>query len=122
MTEKQKSGDIVIKGLCEDWPGGSRTLEPLNPHRSNRPGVCWFGAEVDRDGTEVWFRITLEKIHEMQESEPQGRGAHLVKALITSMGPDFQLKPGTTNCFKVVWVSNRDDDTGMIERCDCEWS
>ena len=92
MTEKQNLGDIVIEGTCEDWPGGSRTLKPCKPRPSNRPGVHWFGAEVDRDGTEVWFRITWEKIREMQEIEkieqtPQGRGAHLVKALIASMGP-----------------------------------
>ena len=130
MTEKQKLGDIVIEGTCEDWPGSSRTMKPCKPYYSNQePGVHWFraevdrdGSEVDRDGTEVWFRITWEKIGEMKEIEkikqtPQGRGAHLVKALIASMGPDGQLEPGK-NCFKVVWVSGNSDDT-RIERCDC---
>lgn len=124
MTE----GRIVIKGTYEDWPGGSRTLTPCKSGFPKKPGVSWFGAKVDRDGAddgiEVWFRITWEKIHEMQASEkiieqtPQGRGAHLVKALIASMGPDGQLKPGT-NCFKVVWISGNSDDT-RIEHCDCE--
>ena len=123
MTEKQKLGDIVIEGTYEDSPRSSLTLKPCKPHYSNQePGVHWFRAEVDRDCTEVWFRITWEKIGEMKEIEkieqtPQGRGAHLVKALIASMGPDGQLEPGK-NCFKVVWVSGNSDDT-RIERCDC---
>ena len=37
MTEKQKLGDIVTEGTCEDWPGGSRTLKPCKLRPSNCP-------------------------------------------------------------------------------------
>ena len=47
---------IVIAGTRRDWPGGPRTLTPREPTREPN-GTLWFGAELDPDGDQVWFRI-----------------------------------------------------------------
>ena len=48
---------IVIAGRREDWPRGARTLTPREPTREPN-GTLWFGADLDPDGSQVWFRIT----------------------------------------------------------------
>ena len=49
---------IVIEGTREDWPGGPRTLTPLDPEQDepNRQ-TYWFGAELAPDDKEVWFHL-----------------------------------------------------------------
>ena len=37
---------IVIEGTREDWPGGPRTLTPLDPAREPNRQTFWFGAEL----------------------------------------------------------------------------
>ncbi len=95
---------IIIKGRREDWPGGARTLTPLPPLPRGKPfrGAHWFGAELDPDRSEVWFRITGKDIHRMREKTPRARGARLIDELITWMTsddrqlgsdlPDFEVK------------------------------
>ena len=61
---------IVIRGTREDWPGGPRTLRPLDPNREPNRQTFWFGAELDPGNEQVWFRITLEAVHRMQEETP----------------------------------------------------
>ena len=53
---------IVIKGRRGDWPGGARTLTPHEPGREPNRQTFWFGAELDPDGSQVWFRITSEAV------------------------------------------------------------
>lgn len=55
MTDDGRA--IVIEGKREDWPGGIRILTALPPE-PQKPRACWFGAALDPDGNEVWFRIT----------------------------------------------------------------
>ena len=57
---------IVIEGAREDWPGGPRTLTPLDTHREPNRQTFWFGAELAPDDNEAWFRITLEAVHRME--------------------------------------------------------
>ena len=47
---------IIIEGRRGDWPGGTRTLTPRAPGREPN-GTFWFGAELNPDGDQVWFRI-----------------------------------------------------------------
>ena len=100
---------IVIEGTREDWPGGPRTLTPLDPHQEapNRM-ITWFGAELAPDDNEVWFRITLEAVHRMEEKTPGARGNRLVDALLAwlSDDPDHQL--ADLNRFQV-YVSDAGD-------------
>ena len=45
------------------------------PHASppgNRTGPFWFGAELDSDGDQVWFRIADETLGRMPEKTPRG--------------------------------------------------
>ena len=82
---------VVIEGRRDDWPGGARLLMPCPPNRERNGRTWWFGAELDPDGSQVWFRITPEAIHRMREKTPRARGACLVDALITWMTPERQL-------------------------------
>ena len=84
---------IVIDVTREDWPGGPRTLTPLDAHREPNRQAFWFGAELAPDDNEVWFRITLEAVHRMEEIAPDARGNRLVDALLAwlSNDPDHQL-------------------------------
>ena len=93
---------IVIEGTREDWPGGPRTLTPFYPNQAPDTQVTWFGAELAPDDKEVWFRITLEAVHRMEEQAPGARGNRLVDALLAwiSDNPDYQLEP--RNNFRVV--------------------
>ena len=72
---------IVIAGTREDWPGGPRTLTPREPTREPN-GTLWFGAELDPDGDQVWFRIAPAAVARMPAATPADRGRLLVDALI----------------------------------------
>ena len=84
---------VVIEGRRDDWPGGARLLMPCPPSREPNGRTYWFGAELDPDGRQLWFRITSEAIHRMREKTPRARGACFVDALITWMTPERQLGP-----------------------------
>lgn len=81
---------IVIEGTREDWPGGARTLRPLRPEREPNRATFWFGAQAG--DSEVWFRITAEAVHRMQEETPRARGGRLIDAWIVWLqaNPDHQ--------------------------------
>ena len=91
---------IVIEGRREDWPRGTRTLTPHDPIREPNGRTLWFGAGLDPDGEQVWFRIDEETIGRMPEKTPVARGQRLVDALIVWITPDRQLEPGI-NRFEV---------------------
>ena len=91
---------IVIEGRREDWPGGARTLTPRAPTRDPN-GSFWFGAELEPDGRQVWFRITGEAGGRMLAETPSARGQCLVDALIVWITEDDRsLRPGI-NRFEV---------------------
>ena len=99
---------IVIDVTREDWPGGPRTLTPLDPNREPNRQTFWFGAELAPGGNQVWFRITLEAVHRMEEKTPDARGNRLVDALLAwrSDAPDHRLED--LNRFQV-YVSDAGD-------------
>ena len=90
---------IVIAGWRGDWPGGPRILMPREPTREPN-GTLWFGAELDPDADQVWFRIAEEALGRMPEKTPAARGARLIDALIVWVTPDRPLEPGI-NRFEV---------------------
>ena len=90
---------IVIAGTREDWPGGPRTLTPREPTREPN-GTLWFGAGLDPDDDQVWFRITEEALGRMPAETPAELGRRLVDALIVRITPDRPLEPGI-NRFEV---------------------
>ena len=73
--------EIVIEGTRGDWPNGARTLSPRDPCREPNGQTFWFGAELDPDGSQVWFRIASEAVRRMKEQTPGVRGDRLVDAL-----------------------------------------
>ena len=84
---------IVIAGRREDWPGGARTLTPRDPQPGRRTGrTLWFGAELDPDGSQVWFRITMDG-HSAGcgRRHLAARGDRLIDALLDWMTTDRQL-------------------------------
>ena len=99
---------IVIDVTREDWPGGPRTLTPLDPNEEPNRQTTWFGAEFASGGNQVWYRIALEAGHRMQEETPGARGKRLVDALLAwlSVDPDHQLED--LNRFQV-YVSDAGD-------------
>ena len=99
---------IVIEGTREDWPSGPRTLTPLDPYREPNQQTFWFGAEFAPDGNQVWFRITLEAIHRMQEEAPGARGNRLVDTLLAWLSDDRDHRLEDLNRFQV-YVSNAGD-------------
>ena len=103
---------IVIKGRREDWPGGARTLTPREPGREPNRQTFWFGAELDPDGSQVWFRITSEAVRRMREGDAVARGERLVDALLAWLTPARRLGP-EVNRFQVL-VS--DDGDTRLER------
>ena len=103
---------IVIKGRREDWPGGARTLTPREPGREPNRQTFWFGADLDPDGSQVWFRITSEAVRRMREGDAVGRGERLVDALLAWLTPARRLGP-EVNRFQVL-VS--DDGDTRLER------
>ena len=62
---------IIIEGRRGDWPGGTRTLTPRAPGREPN-GTFWFGAELNPDGDQVWFRIAAEDIGRMPAETVHG--------------------------------------------------
>ena len=105
---------IVIDVTREDWPGGPRTLTPLDPNREPNQQTFWFGAEFTPDGNRVWFRITGEAIERMPENTPLRRGNLLARLLLVWIeeDPDHQLED--LNRFQV-YVSD-DGDTRIGRR------
>lgn len=83
--------EIIIEGTRTDWPGGARTLTPRNPSREPNGQTFWFGAQVDPDGCQVWFRITSDSLGRMEEKTPRARGSRLVDALVAWLSPDRRL-------------------------------
>ena len=73
--------ELVIEGTRGDWPNGARTLSPRDPCREPNGQTFWFGAELDPDGSQVWFRIASEAVRRMKEQPPGVRGDRLVDAL-----------------------------------------
>lgn len=90
---------IVIAGRREDWPGGAKNLTPRQATREPN-GTFWFGADLDPDGSQVWFRVTEEAIGRMPVDTPATRGRRLVDALIVRMTPGSQFRSGI-NRFEV---------------------
>ena len=103
---------IVIRGTREDWPGGPRTLRPLDPNREPNRQTFWFGAELDPGNEQVWLRITLEAVHRMQEETPGALGNRLVDALLAWLG-ETENRLENVNDFQVS-VSEAGDT--LIER------
>ena len=75
------------------WPGGARTLTPREPGREPNRQTFWFGAELDPDGSQVWFRITSEAVRRMREGDAVARGERLVDALLAWLTPARRLGP-----------------------------
>ena len=99
---------IVIEGTREDWPGGPRTLPPLDPDQVPSRQTTWFGALVDPDGREVWFRITMEAVRQMQEETPGACANRLVDALLAWLSDDRADQLEDLNRF-LVYVSDAGD-------------
>ena len=89
-------------------PGGPRTLTPLDPNREPNRQTFWFGAELAPDDNEVWFRITLEAVHRMEEKTPGARGNRLVDALLAWFSDDPDHLLADLNRFQV-YVSDAGD-------------
>ena len=83
---------IIIEGKREDWPGGPRTLTPRASGREPNGRTLWYGAELNPDGRQVWFRITAEAVCRMREKTPLARGERLIDALLAWLTPDRGLK------------------------------
>ena len=83
---------IIIEGKREDWPGGPRTLTPRASGREPNGRTLWYGAELNPDGRQVWFRITAEAVCRMREKTPLARGERLIDALLAWLTPNRGLK------------------------------
>ena len=70
---------IVIAATAEDWPDG-RTLTPRRTTREPN-GTLWFGADLDREGDQIWFRIDENGIRRIPHATPEGRGRRVLDAL-----------------------------------------
>ena len=77
-----------------------------------RAALLYYGAELNPDGRQVWFRITAEAVCRMREKTPLARGERLIDALLAWLTPDQGLKR-ELNRFEVL-VS--DDGDTWIER------
>ena len=114
MTDNESTTAIIIEGRREDWPGGARTLTACKPERERDRQAYWFGAELDPDGIEVWFRIRLEDIKRMKETASRARGDLVIDALFDWMKlpnrqsdlPDFDVK---VDCGGRTQVNPRDE-------------
>ena len=83
---------IIIEGKRENWPGGPRTLTPRASGREPNGRTLWYGAELNPDGRQVWFRITAKAVCRMREKTPLARGERLIDALLAWLTPDRGLK------------------------------
>ena len=102
--------EAIVITAAEDWPD-SGTLAPRRATRE--PNRCLsFGAEVNREGDQVWFRSEEEAIRRMPDATPEGRGRRVLDALHVWVAADRPLRCGI-NRFKV-----RADENGdtWIER------
>ena len=79
--------------------GGAPRQTPRAPGREPN-GTFWFGAELNPDGDQVWFRIAAEDIGRMPAETSTARGRCLIDALIVWITPDRPLGPGL-NRFQV---------------------
>ena len=106
---------IVIKGTRDDWPGGPRTPTPRDPCLEPNQRTLWFGANLDPDGIQVWFRIALEAIGRMREPTAEARGNRVIDAFLAGLQPDHRLTR-QINRFEVRVSDNGDT---WIERLRC---
>ena len=65
--DRRRTADRPSRGRAEDWPGGPRTLTPRDPGIEPNEQTFWFGAELDPDGAQAWFRIASEAVRRMKE-------------------------------------------------------
>ena len=89
---------IIIAAAADDWLDG-RTLTPRRA-TCEPNGTLWFGADLDREGDQVWFRIEEEAIRRMPDATPQGRGRRVLDALHVWLAADRSLRCGI-NRFEV---------------------
>ncbi len=68
-------------------PGPGR-LTPRASGREPNGRTLWYGAELNPDGRQVWFRITAEAVCRMREKTPLARGECLIDALLAWLTPD----------------------------------
>ena len=93
-----KEHPIVIAAPAEDWLD-RLTLTPREPTREPN-GTLWFGADLDREGGQVWFRIEEDAIRRMPDATPEGRGRRVLDALHVWLAADRPLRCGI-NRFEV---------------------
>ena len=70
-------------------------------------GTLWFGADIDPEGDQVWFRIAADAIYRMPDSTPEARGRRPLVALHVWLVADRSLRCGT-NRFEVRVAENGD--------------
>ena len=96
--------------IIVDPPDGR--LPPLTPAGQRDRQNFWFGADLDPDGNQVWFRIALEAVRRMKGQTPGARGERLVNALLAWLTPGRQLERDI-NRFE---VRVSDDGDTWVER------
>ena len=105
---------LTSRGRAKTGPAAIGTLTSRDPSREPNRQTFWFGAELDPDGSHVWFRIASEAVRRMGEQTPRARGDRLVDALLAwLMTPDRRQLEPDLNRFQVL-VSDDGDTT--IER------
>ncbi len=77
---------IIIAGTREDRPGGTRALTPRDPCREPN-GTHGFGADLDPDAKQVWFRVASEDIRRIRAETPRTRGDRVVDARLAWLSP-----------------------------------
>ena len=105
MATADSENAIVIAAAAEDWPVG-RTLTPRKATREPN-GTLWFGAELELEGEQVWFRIGEAAIRRMPDRNPEARGRRLLDALQVWLAADRSLRHGI-NRFEVRVAENGD--------------
>ena len=81
--------------------GDQRVGEPLAQRN------LWFGADIDPEGDQVWFRIAEDAIYRMADSTPPARDRRLLDALHVRLAADRSLRCGI-NRFEVRVAENGD--------------
>ena len=86
---------------------------PRDPCPEPNGQSFWFGADLDPDGSQVWFRITSGAVRRMWQETPAARGERLIDALLACMKKPYrQLRPNI-NCFQALVA---DDGDTWVER------